>query len=212
MTDTPLALTIFHEDWWPNAAIKGDKDVADLRSRGHVVGRLSRGASRAPDDPRTDGAISMASEFPRYSAVQRLIDMIPWYAKIAAKILLSRLPISYDLWRRANLFRHGAMDVPQHALEAVRSMIQAAGYENRLDGSGRAIRWPRRLSSMRSARGRPSLSMRGLSLRARWNPIGRLPICSGRGYPHRGGQTRAKYGRPSEGDRHTLADGGVRES
>jgi hypothetical protein len=134
MTDTPLALTVFHEDWWPNAAIKGDKDVADLRSRGHVVGRLSRGAGQAPDDPRTDGAISMASEFTRYSAVQRLVDMIPWYAKIAAKILLSRLPISYDLWRRANLFRHGAMDVPQHALEAVRSMIQAAGYGNRLDG------------------------------------------------------------------------------
>jgi hypothetical protein len=184
MTDTPLALTVFHEDWWPNAAIKGDKDVADLRSRGHVVGRLSRGASRAPDDPRTDGVISMASEFPRYSAVQRLIDMIPWYAKIAAKILLSRLPISYDLWRRANLFRHGAMDVPQHALEAVRSMIQAVGYGNRLDGlsrfwsSGRAIRSPRRLSRMRSARGGPSLSMRGLSLRARWNPIGRLPMYS----------------------------------
>ena len=42
MTDTPLALTVFHEDWWANAATKGDKDVA------MCVGRLSRGASRAP--------------------------------------------------------------------------------------------------------------------------------------------------------------------
>jgi hypothetical protein len=48
MTDTPLALTVFHEDWWPNAATKGDKDVADVQSGGHVVGRLSRGAGRAP--------------------------------------------------------------------------------------------------------------------------------------------------------------------
>lgn len=77
----------------------------------------------------------MASEeILRNAAVQRLTDMIPWYAKIAAKILLSRLPISYDLWRRTSLFRHGAMDVPQRALEAVRSMIQAAGYGNSLDG------------------------------------------------------------------------------
>jgi hypothetical protein len=77
----------------------------------------------------------MASkECQRDSAVQRLKDMIPWYAKITAKILLSRLPVSYDLWRRTSLFRHGAMDVPQCALEAVRSMIQAAGYGNRLDG------------------------------------------------------------------------------
>jgi hypothetical protein len=51
-----------------------------------------------------------------------------------SKILLSRLPISYDLWRRTSLFRHGAMDVPQRALEAVRSMIQAAGYGERFDG------------------------------------------------------------------------------
>jgi hypothetical protein len=70
----------------------------------------------------------------RDSAIQRLKDMIPWYAKITAKILLSRLPISYDLWRRTTLFRHGEMDVPQRGLDAVRSMIQAAGYGNRLDG------------------------------------------------------------------------------
>lgn len=70
----------------------------------------------------------------RDSAILRVRHMIPWYAKITAKILLSRLPISYDLWRRTSLFRHGEMDVPQRALETVRSMIQAAGYGNRLDG------------------------------------------------------------------------------
>jgi hypothetical protein len=48
MTDAPLALTVFHEDWWPNVPAKGDKDVADVQSGGHIVVRQSWGASRAP--------------------------------------------------------------------------------------------------------------------------------------------------------------------
>ena len=35
--------------------------------------------------------------------------IFPWWARIIAKIFLSRLPISYDFGAR-NLFRHGQMD------------------------------------------------------------------------------------------------------
>ena len=35
---------------------------------------------------------------------------IPWWAKIGAKVLLSRLPFDYQLWQKLGLFRHGYMD------------------------------------------------------------------------------------------------------
>ena len=40
---------------------------------------------------------------------------IPWPAKIAAKIVLSRLPLGYGLWQRLQLFRHGQMTDPSYA-------------------------------------------------------------------------------------------------
>ena len=38
-----------------------------------------------------------------------------WPAKIAAKMALSRLPVSNDIWRKLGLFRLGKMDTAQHA-------------------------------------------------------------------------------------------------
>ena len=34
---------------------------------------------------------------------------LPWPIKIAAKVVLSRLPVPYGIWSRLNLFKHGAM-------------------------------------------------------------------------------------------------------
>jgi SAM-dependent methyltransferase len=42
-------------------------------------------------------------------------SLVPWRAKIAAKIALSRVPAGYALWRGLNLFRHGKMDDPAYA-------------------------------------------------------------------------------------------------
>jgi SAM-dependent methyltransferase len=44
-----------------------------------------------------------------------LSSLLPWQAKVAAKIVLSRVPAGYAVWRRLNLFRHGAMDDPAYA-------------------------------------------------------------------------------------------------
>ena len=40
---------------------------------------------------------------------------IPWWARIGAKLVLSRIPASYSLWQRLSLFRHGSMDRTDYA-------------------------------------------------------------------------------------------------
>lgn len=51
---------------------------------------------------------------------------LPWWAKIGAKIVLSRLPVPYGLWRRLSLFRHGTMDDPAHAVRVFKSHADRA--------------------------------------------------------------------------------------
>lgn len=46
---------------------------------------------------------------------------VPWWAKVAAKLVLSRLPFSYGFWRRAGLFVHGGMDRPAYAYDVFRA-------------------------------------------------------------------------------------------
>jgi SAM-dependent methyltransferase len=43
------------------------------------------------------------------------ISFIPWWAKITAKVVLSRLPIEYKLWKDIGLFSHGYMEQPNYA-------------------------------------------------------------------------------------------------
>ena len=45
--------------------------------------------------------------------------LIPWYVRIVAKLILSRLPFSYSWWSRFGLFRHGAMDDYSYAWEVL---------------------------------------------------------------------------------------------
>lgn len=44
----------------------------------------------------------------------------PWWAKIAAKLVLSRVPAGNGAWRRLGVFRHGAMLDPSYALQVFR--------------------------------------------------------------------------------------------
>jgi len=45
---------------------------------------------------------------------------IPWWGLIGAKLILSRLPAGYSIWRRLNLFAHGAMHRSDYALRVFR--------------------------------------------------------------------------------------------
>jgi hypothetical protein len=39
----------------------------------------------------------------------------PWRLKLAAKLVLARLPVEYGTWSRMTLFKHGTMDEPDYA-------------------------------------------------------------------------------------------------
>ena len=48
-------------------------------------------------------------------------ELIPWWGRIGIKIVLSRVPAGYQLWRRLNVFRHGEMHDPAYALAVFRA-------------------------------------------------------------------------------------------
>jgi len=55
-----------------------------------------------------------------------IASQIPWWGRIAAKVLLARLPVRYSLWKRWRLFERGAMDQPAYAYAAFRKHFQSA--------------------------------------------------------------------------------------
>jgi SAM-dependent methyltransferase len=56
-------------------------------------------------------------------------EIIPWFVKIPAKIVLSRLPVGYHRWRRLNLFVAGPMDRPKYAFDVFKRHYEAAGFD-----------------------------------------------------------------------------------
>jgi SAM-dependent methyltransferase len=59
---------------------------------------------------------------------------LPWWGKIGAKVVLSRLPLGYAAWQRLGLFRHGAMDSRDYAVRVFEMHAGFAGETGRLDG------------------------------------------------------------------------------
>ena len=64
----------------------------------------------------------------------RHMHSIPWQLKIAAKIVLARLPLSYHFWEKIGLFKHGGMERPEYALRIFRRHYDAAGLAGKADG------------------------------------------------------------------------------
>ncbi len=52
---------------------------------------------------------------------------VPWWARIAAKIVLARLPIPYSAWKRLRLFEHGDMNQPERAWNGFLELALTAG-------------------------------------------------------------------------------------
>lgn len=59
---------------------------------------------------------------------------LPWWVKISAKIILSRLPFGYALWQKIGLFRHGHMDRADYVLATFREHVSRAGMHGALNG------------------------------------------------------------------------------
>ena len=52
---------------------------------------------------------------------------IPWWLRIAAKIVLARLPLPYSFWKSLRLFEHGDMNQPQRAYDVFLEHARTAG-------------------------------------------------------------------------------------
>jgi SAM-dependent methyltransferase len=63
-----------------------------------------------------------------------LRNLVPWYARIGAKLVLSRLPTGYAFWHRLGLFSHGHMDVPAYAHEVFRTHYDRSPFARRSGG------------------------------------------------------------------------------
>jgi len=55
-----------------------------------------------------------------------LRSRLPWWGRMAAKMLLARIPVSYRFWRSLGIFRHGDMHDPEHALAVFRAHLGRA--------------------------------------------------------------------------------------
>jgi len=56
---------------------------------------------------------------------------LPWQLRIVAKLVLSRMPISYDWWKWLGLFKHGAMDDPAYAEGVFLNHFERSGMSSR---------------------------------------------------------------------------------
>lgn len=74
----------------------------------------------------------------RRHLISSLKRIIPWPAKIIAKIIFSRLPVGYRIWQSIGLFRHGKMDSALYALNVFKSHINKAKLQKN-DISGKVI-------------------------------------------------------------------------
>jgi SAM-dependent methyltransferase len=60
-----------------------------------------------------------------------LSQHVPWQLKIAAKLLLARVPFSHRFWKKARLFKLGGMEQPEYALRVFRKHFEAATFSRK---------------------------------------------------------------------------------
>lgn len=60
--------------------------------------------------------------------------LLPWYVRIGAKIVLSRVPASYRAWQRWRIFSHGEMARAEYAEGVFRQHFDAASFARKAGG------------------------------------------------------------------------------
>ena len=56
-------------------------------------------------------------------------ELVPWWGRIGAKLVLSRIPAGYSLWRKLHIFTHGAMHQSEYALGVFRQHFARSGLQ-----------------------------------------------------------------------------------
>jgi hypothetical protein len=64
----------------------------------------------------------------------RHMQSVPWQVKIAAKLVLARLPLPYSFWEKIGLFKQGRMEAPDYALGIFRQHFDAANFARKRGG------------------------------------------------------------------------------
>lgn len=64
-------------------------------------------------------------------ALAHVKQFVPWWARIGAKVVLSRLPLGYGFWRQIGLFKLGQMHQAEYALGVFEGHLRRAGYTPR---------------------------------------------------------------------------------
>ncbi len=67
----------------------------------------------------------------------RIGAFLPWWGRIATKIVLARVPVGYRLWKRLHVFELGAMDKPTYAYGVFRRALRCSPVTQR----ARQFRW-----------------------------------------------------------------------
>jgi predicted SAM-dependent methyltransferase len=58
---------------------------------------------------------------------------VPWWGKIAAKVILARLPVDYKTWKQFHLFQHGTMEEPGYAHQVFKDHFDVVRSRRALD-------------------------------------------------------------------------------
>jgi SAM-dependent methyltransferase len=63
--------------------------------------------------------------------IENLKHYMPWWIRICAKLILSRLPVSYRFWKGLHLFEHGDMNQPEKSFDSFINKARIAGVLNK---------------------------------------------------------------------------------
>ena len=65
--------------------------------------------------------------------LKTLKTKLPWWMKIASKIMISRLPLEHEFWKSLNFFEHGFMEQPDYAYGVFKDHFEQASQEKFLE-------------------------------------------------------------------------------
>ncbi len=64
---------------------------------------------------------------------------VPWFAKMAAKLVLARMPLPHGFWFRLGLFRHGHMQDFEYARGVLNEHLKLAGLEGTAGNASKVV-------------------------------------------------------------------------